>query len=293
METKFSLTFSFCGSRDVTALSVAKAIAYLVELTEAIAENEYPDVEFRMSVAAVTPGSLKFDFLAAASVAESLLQPDAVSYAANLISVASSAFSIKKFLRGKPPKKRETEEAGITITNTDGATVTFPAGAGVYFVDNRVDKSITNIINAAKVSDGVTGIAVEADGKRVHIGKADFEECGEEIDIERQDTETMEYIRRHEVLFVRQADFMGGLKWRFTGDQNISADVTGTDFLKKVHSGEVQISAKTYIVADVLVKITLNDDGSPNERVKPSHTVVKVQEIHSTDEGQLTILQTD
>lgn len=287
MENKSNLTFSFCGDYEVNALSLSNAITSLVEISSTIAEREFPDIEFRMSVKAVAPGSLNFDFVAAAIVAaQTLFSPSCTEYAANLISVVSAVFSIKKFLKGRPPQNTEKVDEKIIITNSEGLKIEAPKSAGVYFIDNRIDKSITNIISSARISEGVTGIAVNANGL-VEISRDEFEACSEEIKIE--DTRgSLTKVREREILFIRQADFSGDLKWKFKWDQNITAAVLDSDFLKRVKSGEIGINAKTYIIADVEVKIYLGLDEIPDDS-KPTYNIKKVHSVCTVGEEQTKI----
>lgn len=295
MEDKSSLTFSFCGDYEVNALSLANTITSLVEISTAVAEREFPNVHFRMSVRAITPGSLRFDFLAAvipSLVSLNLFSSDKIEYASNLIDLISNAFSIKKFLKNKFPKKKEQHGEKIVITNADGKKMEIPIAAGVYFIDPRIDNSITKIINTAKESDGTTGISVSPHSSNhsdmVQINREDFEDCSVEIPIPESEEKTIVSIRRNEVLYVRQADFYGGLKWRFKGDQNIVAEILDEEFKKKVQSGAILFGSKTYIIADVQVTVTINSDGAPNTS-KPTYEILKVHEIHTVAENQLKL----
>lgn len=287
MESKGNMIFSFCGNNDVNALAVSDAIKSLVEMSTAVAEKEYPDVEFRLTVRAVEPGSLEFVFAAVAIAAQSILTPQNVEYAANMISVMSAAFSIKKFLKGRSPKRKLEVDDKIVITRADGETLVIPKGAGVYFVDARIDRSVSNIINSAKSSDGVTGIAIDAD-QRVEILRQEFDGCAPEIPVDSVDEETMVAVRYSEPLYIRQADFSGGLKWRFTGAENITASISDEDFLNRVKSGRQEIRAKTYIIADVKVTICIGPDGLPDE-TRRTYEITKVHSVHLPADDQITI----
>jgi len=289
MENKSSLTFSFCGDYEVSALSVSRAIESLVELSTVIAEKEYPGVEFRLTVKAVKPGSLEFEFVAAAALAlQTLLSPENVTYAASLIEIMSAVFQIKHFLKGERPKSKEDAGEKIIIAHPDGGTLEVPKGAGVYFFDNRIDRSVTNIINAAKLSEGVTGIAVDANGK-IEIPRDDFDSCLKEfsIDVSTVEVEPLVVMRPKEILFIRQADFSGELKWRFkgAGAENIVASVLDERFLDRVISGVQEIRAKMYLVADVRVTIQFGPDKMPDES-KCTYEVLKVHSVGIPGEGQ-------
>lgn len=288
MENKNSLTFSFCGDYEVNARAVSTAISSLVDLSTAIAEKAYPDVEFRLSVRAIRPGSLEFDFTAAAIVLQPLLSSETISYAANMITVMAAAFKIKKFLKGTSPKSKSENDGTLIITRNDGSKLEIPSKAGVYFIDNRIDKSITNIIESVRVYDGVTGISIESDD-RVEIKKEDFDACSKEIPLDIDDeTDTFVTVRRNEVLFIRQADLTGELKWRFTGAENITAKILDDRFVSRVKTGQQSIKAGMYIVADVRVTMKLGPDNLPDEN-KRLYEVVRVHSINVPGEGQLKL----
>ena len=290
MDSKSSLTFSFCGDYEVSALSVSRAIDSLVTLSSTVAEKEYPDVEFRLSVRAVNLGSLEFEFVATAMAAlQTVLAPESVAYAAGIIDIMAATFKIKNFLKGKSPKSKVDVGADTVITHPNGSVLKVPKGAGnIYFIDNRIDRSITNIINAAKLSDGVTGIAIDAKD-RVEIRQEDFEECSKEIDMNIQVSqfEPLVAIRSKEILFIRQADFSGELKWRFkgAGSENIVASILDEQFVESVKSGIQGIRAKMYLIADVRVTMQLTPDGLPDES-RCTYDILKVHSVHIPGDGQ-------
>ncbi|NLU24115.1 MAG: hypothetical protein GXW99_05245 [Clostridiales bacterium] len=289
MEDKGTLKFSFCGDHEVDALSVSKAISSLVELSSAISENEYPDAEIRLSVKAVSPGSLIFDFVAAASpIVQSVLTPDSISCAADIIEIMGAAFKVKRFLKGKAPAKKENADSKIKITREDGSTLELPASSNVYFIDNRIDRSVTNIINSARLSNGVTGISVQAN-EIIEIPRDEFDQCATEIPInELLGTDTIESLRQNETIFIRSADFSGTLKWRFSGAETFAATVSDEQFVDRVKSGEIAIRAKMYLIADVKVSVQIGPDGMPDES-RRTYDVVKVHSIHVPGEGQIEL----
>ena len=292
MEGKSCLTFSFCGDNEVSALAVSDAIKSLVELSTVIYEKEYPDVEFRLTVRAVNPGSLEFVFSAAAFVTGTLLSPENVNYAADLISVMGATFSIKKFLAGKPPKSVKRENGRTVVINANGIKGEFPVGAGVFFVDNRVDNSVRNIINCASLSDGVTGISIDANGK-IEISREEFDDCFQKLELDlledKSDVEPIVSMSYKQVLFIRQVDFSGDLKWRFTriNDENITASILDKDFMEKVHSGGQNINANMYLIADVQSTVHILENGRP-DKSKCTYEIIKVHSIKSPGDGQIT-----
>lgn len=284
MMNKSSLTFTFEGDYEVNALSLVQVIGSLMDMSKVVAEREYPDTSFTMNVKAVTQGSLKFDFVVVEHMAQTLLSPDVVSYASNMISVLSSFFSIKKMLKGKKPNSVEEHGDKIIIENSEGLRIEAPAAANIYFTDNRVDKSVTQVFEAAKNSGGATAVSVTTD-KTFEISRDEFDVCSQRIEFDCCDN-CIKTIRKGEILFVRQPDFTGNLKWKFTGDQNISAAMLDSDFKKKVQSGKINLNAKSYIIADVQVTVPLNLNGTPDTE-RTIYEILTVKEIHTSGEGQL------
>lgn len=287
MADKSSLTFSFCGEYEVDALSLSVTINSLVEIASFVAEKEFPETEFRLSIKAVAPGSLEFDFVAAAvPVAQTLLTSGAMEYAANLIEVIKAAFSIKKFLKGLLPQNIDKSADELVITNTDGSQIKLPARAGVFFIGDQIDNSITNIFQAASLSPGVSGVKVAANGE-VEICRDEFEACATKTEMTANfdSQNSITSLRKNETLFIRQPDFSGDLKWRFKSDLNFSASMDDVVFQTKVKSGEIVLSAKSYIIADVQVTTYLGPDGLPDES-KPTYRIPKVHSIQTVEEGQ-------
>lgn len=284
MGNRSSLTFTFEGDYEVNAISLVQVIGSLMDLSRAVAEREYPDTAFTMNVKAVTQGSLKFDFVVVEHMAQTLLSPDVVSYASSMIDILSSFFSIKKMLRGKKPNSIEEHVDKIIIENSEGLHIEAPAGASLYFTDNRVDNSVTQVFEAAKNSGGATAVSVKA-GKTIEISRDEFDICAQRIDLDCTDN-CIKVVRENEILFVRQPDFTGNLKWKFTGDQNISASMLDAEFKRKVQSGEINLNAKTYIIADVQVTVPLKPNGTPDTE-RTDYEILLVKEIHTPGEGQL------
>lgn len=110
--------------------------------------------------------------------------------------------------------------------------------------------------------------------------RSDFSTCATPAKIE---SPCIEHIRRNEILYVKSAEFQGSAQWKFSLDKTINADIQDEDFLSRVHSGEISISSKTYLTADVKVTIPLKPDGSPNES-KVKYTIIKVLSVKTPDD---------
>ena len=201
MWNKSSLTFTFEGDYEVNALSLIQVIGALMDMSKVVTEREYPETAFSMKVKAITQGSLKFDFVVVEHMAQTLLSPDIVSYASNMIDILSSFFSIKKMLRGKKPSSIEEHGNKIIIENSEGLRIEAPAGASLYFADNRVDNSVTQVFEAAKNSGGATAVSVTTD-KTVEISREEFDLCAQRIDLDCNEN-CIKSIRKDEILFVR------------------------------------------------------------------------------------------
>ena len=280
------LTFTFEGGYEVNAVSVAKAVEGLVCISDGIATSNYPSVEFRLSVKAISPGSLNFVFLAAA---QSLLAQEKVQYAKDLMGLIKTCFEVKKFLRGKKPNKVEELSDNIVVERTNGEKITIPKGGGVYFINSEIDASISNIFNGAMNSPGVTGIKLSQGGSTsVEVPREDFPICAEKIplSLSEEKPKTMESVRRKEFLYIRRPDLLGKYQWGFkTVDKNILADIEDEDFLESVQSGKQPIYARMYIVADLKVVVELGENGMPDE-AKCHYSVIKVYGVHNPDDDK-------
>ncbi len=283
------MTFTFSGAYDVSALAVSKALQSLVTIAEATAKENYPDVEFRLSVNALSPGSLNIDITAIAQLAQAVLNPANIQYAKDLVSTIQSVFEIKRFLGGKGPQKVTHTDSVLEITNAAGATLRASSPAGVYLVNLNIDRELSDFFNTAQQSAGVSGISIsQPDKEKMTIGREDFASCavplGDQLDkcqIEDTDVKPIEWIRHNEILFVRQPDLMGKSQWRFKTDRYFYADIADEEFLEKVRKGE-SMSSKTRLLADVRIVLPVGKDGTPDQEAC-RYTVLKVHDIFSAD----------
>lgn len=282
-----SLKFTFEGDYEVDALSVAKAIESLVELSSLTANYNYPDVQFRLAIKAITPGSLNLVFLAVSQAAQTFLTPTGIQYAKTLMETIKIFFDLKKFFKGQQPKKTIQIKDRIEVENADGCKLSIPTAAGVYFIDQRIDNSISNIFNSALGSPNVTGITLtQNNGGTVHVEASEFQTCAVPIKIEDAVlTKEIESERTNEILYVRQPDLLGERQWGLKSDKYIYADIADVTFLNAVKSGSQPIVAKMYIVADMKVTMQLGNDGLPDEN-KCHYVITKVHSVHIPEEGQ-------
>ena len=289
MNEKANLTFSFDGGYEVDAVTFARTISALVEMTTAFAEDAFQDVRFGLTVRAIEKGSVKFDYIATVlAAAQQAFAPAHISYASDLISLISSAFSVKKFLKGRNPASRNISDGEIIIKNAEGREMRIPAKAAPIFVDQRIDKSVTAIIDSARSSPYVTGLTITSD-RDVNISREEFDSCAEPLDVE--ELESGNYIisrSQNAVLFIRQPDFTGDLQWKFRGEQNITASVKDEAFKRRVQDGDILISSQTYIIADLSIKTPISSAGVP-DTAHAKYEVVEVHEIHTPGEGQTSL----
>lgn len=297
MENKSSLTFTFEGDYEVDALSIVTAMQCLIKISNEIATQNYPGVEFRLAIRGLAPGSLSFDFVALASMANSLFTPDHIEYAKNLIDCIKTSFEIKHFLKGSLPKSKKTAGESIIIENKDGSKMTIPVSNSVYLINPAIDQSITGIFAESTKSCGVSGVTITHGTSKVEIPARDFPALSEKIDVSHIDENLVlpedhevTVIRHNEILYIRRPDILGDTKWGFKSDKNFSADVEDSEFLENVHSGKQSIVAKMYIVADVRLVMELGPDGLPDENTC-KYTVVKVHDIHMPGDGQLMVTE--
>lgn len=296
MENKSSLTFTFQGDYEVDAVSIVTAMQGLIKISNEIAKQNYPDVEFRLAVRALAPGSLSFDFVALANAANSLFTPAHIEYAKNLIECIKTAFDIKHFLNGNPPKSKKVSGDSITIENKDGSKMTIPVSDSVYLINPTIDQSITGIFAETSGRSGISGIRLEHGKSVVEIPAKEFPALSSTIDVSKieesdlQESRDVTVTRHNEILYIRKPDLLSKTKWEFKSDKYITADVEDKTFLDSVQSGKQSIVAKMYIIADVRLVMEIGPDGTPDENTC-KYTVVKVHSVHVPGEGQLSLTE--
>jgi hypothetical protein len=296
MENKSSLTFTFQGDHEVDAVSIVTAMHGLIKISNEIAKQNYPDVEFRLAVRALVPGSLSFDFVALACSAQNLFTQDNIEYAKNLIDCIKTSFEIKSFLKGSPPRSKKEQGNFITIENKNGSKMTIPVSAGVYFIDSTIDQSITGIFAESSGRQGISGIRLEHRESVVDIPAKEFTTLSEKIDVsqievsEFPESRKVTVTRQNEILYIRKPDLLSKTKWEFKSDKYITADVEDKTFLDSVQSGKQSIVARMYIIADVRLVMEMGTDGLPDENTC-KYTVVKVHSVHVPGDGQLCLTE--
>lgn len=296
MENKSSLTFTFQGDHEVDAVSIVTAMQGLIKISNEIAKQNYPDVEFRLAVRALVPGSLSFDFVALACAAQNLFTPDNMEYAKNLIDCIKTSFEIKSFLKGSPPRAKKEQGGFITIENKNGSKMTVPVSAGVYFIDSTIDQSITGIFAESSGRQGISGIRLEHGKSVLDIPAKEFTTLSEKIDVSQievsklPESREVTVTRQNEILYIRKPDLLSKTKWEFKSDKYITADVEDKAFLDSVQSGKRSIVARMYIIADVRLVMEMGPDGLPDENTC-KYTVVKVHSVHVPGEGHLCLTE--
>lgn len=287
-----SITFTFQGDYEVEARTFANTISQLVTMSEIIAEKNYPDTKFGLSVRAIQPGSLSFDFVAsAAAIIPPLFSPPNIQYANTMVQIIKGCFEVKRFLKGEKPKAATEEGKNLVIERQNGDKITVPYGSQIVFNDNRVDQSVQNVFNGAIPAVGVKGISLKIENdKPLEIPREEFEACAvplEAIGI-KEKSKQKQVMRYNELLFVRKPDFWGDSQWGFRdAEKNIDADMADKEFAEKIQSGKCAIKGKMYIIADLQLTLEVDASGFPVEGVKPKYTVVKVHSLNSTiDDNQ-------
>lgn len=295
MENKSSLTFTFEGDYEVDAVSVVTAMQSMIKISNEIAKQNYPGVEFRLAIRGLAPGSLSFDFVALANMANNLFTPGNIEYAKNLIDCIKTSFDIKHFLKGSLPKSKKTVGESIIIENKDGSKMTIPVSNAAYLINPVIDQSITGIFSESAKSYGVSGVTIAHGESKVEIPAKDFLALSEKIDVIQISDEPapseerrITVNRPNEILYISKPDLLLNTKWEFKSDKYITADVEDVAFLESVHSGKQSIVAKMYIVADVRVVMGIGSDGLPDES-SCKYTVVKVHDVCIPGEGQLSL----
>lgn len=297
MENKSSLTFTFEGDYEVDALSIVTTMQSLIKISNEIAVQNYPGIEFRLAIRGLFPGSLSFDFVALANMASNLFTPGNIEYAKDLIDCVKTSFDIKHFLKGSLPKSKKTVGETIIIENKDGSKMTIPMSNSVYFINPAIDQSITGIFAESAKSCGVSGVTLTHGESKIEIPARDFPVLSERIDVIRINEKSaptegrkITINRPNEILYIRKPDLLLNTKWEFKSDKYITADVEDVSFLESVHSGKQSIVAKMYIVADVRVVMEIGADGLPDEN-SCKYTVVKVHDICVHEDEQLSLTE--
>jgi len=257
-----NLSFTLDGEDEIDIQTLIGVMDSLSDLLNVTASTCYPDAKCQVKVAATRPGSFSIELKTLALAAYSLLAPDVVSYAANIVNCVNAFFSIKRHIGNGHHKSIKTSGDKIEIENQVGEIKSFPSQAQVYIDNPKLEKPIINIFAISGDNADVAGISIKADGgKKLSISREEFDEVNKPVYSDSPlKTSVSESI---DTFFIRRPDLLEDGTWTLIKDRNIQAKISDVKWLSEFQAGKISLKPKMQLKVRLLTTLVLGDNGLP------------------------------
>lgn len=201
-----------------------------------------------------------------------------------IIPILAEMFNLRKFLKGEPPSKIiKANDSIVQVINNFGEIKNISVNTFNTYINNpQLDKKLAGI--SQKISKDVsrTGFSIdtiENDEKtsEVYYSRDDLQLTSKSIDVESLSTRVEEKVNQL-WLTIAKVDFVEDTKWEFLFyNSKISAKILDKEFLRRIQSGEIVLSAGTQLYSKV--KETRSIKTESKEKVKIEFIILEVMEI--------------
>ncbi|MDA3732880.1 hypothetical protein PBV87_15495 [Niameybacter massiliensis] len=276
------------GQDEVDARLFADILNGVLDLSLLIAKDQGDSSDFNIVVKDTQKGSFIIELMSQVSFDPNLFNMQNMQYMKTILDMIVTFFNIKKHLKGDKPKKVESSDEMISIQNMENCTINVTKNEYNLYAEAG-DKMIAQMF--PNYNKGEFVITYDSEPK-LCVKSNEIIYMKEEIDLEPfEDYREIENIPNL-WLHIKKPDFIGNSKWDFVysthkSSKTIGATIEDKAFLNLVKNGEVNINAKTSILAKVHIVTHINE---LNEIINEKFSVVEVLEIkNSTGHTQLGI----
>ena len=273
----------FDGDSDIDAETLSIVLSNIAEMIKAITAEIEPNAYAKLTIKSTKEGSFEVDLATIISYLPTLF--GATVATGGLLTIASlctrtfkDILDIKKHLKGAKPEKIEKKGETTTIKNCDGDKLSVNSRADIYFQNPKFDNCTVNIFNTLDSDTKRVDFHLIQEGeKQLTIKKEEYSRMAVSVMQEANNQITTIQEKTEANVFVKKPDFRGTSKWElmFLG-KPIKAEIKDTDWLKKVHAGDVTgFGAKVTIPVIMIIEydVDINNDPIANTH---KYTVLKV-----------------
>ena len=209
-------------------------------------------------------------------VIKDIFTKENIEVAAAIITIFTGIIGVKKFLKGRKPKRVKESGDEIVIENENGQIYNVSCNVFNVYQNKVVQEALSKNFEAINEDSAITGFGIldEKDNILEFVEKDDFKIMSEMP--EAVDHGDRQNVNNNAKLHIIRASFDGSLKWDFLYLGNkISAKVNDTDFYELIDRGEAFAKGD---VLDVDLQISQKFDETINAYYNNSYQVIKINE---------------
>lgn len=263
-ETKTELSIHLSGEDEIDILELSDFLSDTYEVFKDVASYYGKDYYFKMNFSKAEKGSIKVFLSAIAPLLPNIFENGVT--ALTTIKTAFEVIKIIKDLKGEKPKKIDFEKN--SIENNYGEVNFYSANSiNIYYtkpVEKKVKKSFADISER----EGIKYELIE-EGISVEMRQNEIKEIVNKLEVE--ETEETDILYENIEINLFKVPFQGNSKWDIIyNDKKIKVSVWDKEFLKKLHAGEIFLSAQDIFIVDMR---------EIKEKNKTKYYILKVQEV--------------
>jgi len=245
----------------------------------------HPDEKIEIKIKALSEGSFLIHLLVeGVKNAQAMITAGSLATGANLITILTGLFIIKKHLSGKAPKNTKEENEKVSITNEKGNVLVIESLTYNLYQHNQViQDAISNNFETLEDDASIEGFEIEDDKEHVlfDVSRSSFRDMAIKSVVEDENKKT---ITETATVHIFKIVFQDNYKWEFYYKGNkISANIADEAFFKKIDQGEKFAKGDTLIAE---IQINQIFDKTVNTWVNHSYQVNKVIKHIPRDEQQ-------
>ncbi|AUM91526.1 hypothetical protein [Clostridium botulinum] len=280
-ESNFSICFG--GSNEIEAESLIRTLEYTLELINYAVNEKEKDAYIKINVKGTRKGSFEVQLMALAGFLPTLITPSNIDLAKTCIDSVCGILNIKKHLKGAKPKSVTSKDGCVNIENLncEKIEVNLPT---YNLYSEKSDKILSKIFTGLDRES----FAIKQENKsKVLINNDEFDNMKKEIVLDKIEDYRIIKNETKVELSIKKPDLTGNSQWEFTyplKNKIIKSAIEDTEFINKVHLGDIVVSAKTTILVRLQVETYLDEI---NEKVKEIFTIKEVIEVKQNIDEQL------
>lgn len=292
MKSEAKVSLHLEGNNTIDAVALSEIIKNFAELAKYAAARQDPESYLKMNVTALQNGSFQINFSAIQEFIDNLINnpSEMLSFAGQVISTVKGYFEVKKLLKGKKEKSVVDNCNGtITITAQDGNTATVNKDS-ISVMDNaQIDNMVVNVTTNIYNHNPRGGFSLSTGEDISVFSNSDVIEMKTTLPI--ADEEIVKNSRIRADLQISKADILKYSAWTFIyNGKTIKASIIDMDFLEEIHKGSMSIKSGSYITADLLISVRMENGLPINNTAK--YTIEKVYGgIKNDFEEQINLLE--